>query len=87
MRHTEQEARMNGHDIQVVTVYMPLEEEGTPVWRPVAARPVGGDVFELADQAVPEEEIWRFPPGSRVRCERRVFASGEQGLAVVALAG
>jgi hypothetical protein len=63
------------------TVYVELRDEGVDVWRPVEAQRETGSVLRLPSVA-PEGEQWAFPPGSRVRCERRGFgrelvASGE----------
>lgn len=52
------------------TVYVELLGEGVDVWRPVEAEAETDDIFRLPHPA-PEGEAWRFPPGSRVRCESR----------------
>jgi hypothetical protein len=62
-----------------VQVYVALIDEAVDVWRPVQARAVGDDVFELLG-IVPPEESWQFQPGARVRCDMRAFANGERGL-------
>jgi hypothetical protein len=67
-----------------VVVFVFLEGEGVPVWRPVIAVPLGQDKFQLADQKI-ENEKWQFPPGSVVRCEHR-HHSGEITLVAVELA-
>ena len=51
-----------------VTVYVPLLDEGTPVWRPVEAEPLGDDLFRLRpDAVIPTGEVWGFLPGEVVR--------------------
>jgi hypothetical protein len=45
-------------------IYVYLLEEGVDVWRPVQARALGGDEFEILGP-VPEDEVWEFPPGAR----------------------
>lgn len=59
------------------TIYMPLLEEGTEVWRPVEAEPLESGLY-LVMGPVPDDEIWRFPPGTVVRCELLNLA-GEHG--------
>ncbi|MBJ7330667.1 MAG: hypothetical protein JHC95_12280 [Solirubrobacteraceae bacterium] len=51
-------------------VYVELLEESVEVFRPVDAAPQGNDIYVLPSDA-PPGEAWRFPPGSRVRCELR----------------
>ena len=66
----------------MVTIYMPLLNEGTDVWRPVRARHVSDDLYCIEQEAVDDEE-WAFAPGSTVICERKTFTDGYQGLAAV----
>jgi hypothetical protein len=66
----------------MVTIYMPLLNEGTDVWRPVHARQVSGDRYCIEEESVEYEE-WAFAPGSTVICEWKIFNDGSQGLAVV----
>lgn len=65
------------------TIYMPLIDEGTDVWRPVQAEPVEGGLFRVLGE-VPEEEIWEFPPGTVVRCREQLFSGGRRSLAAYA---
>jgi hypothetical protein len=62
-------------------VYVALHDEGTAVWRPVMAEPLGSSLFRLVGP-VPEDEVWEFPPGTIVRCEVRNFNSGAALIAV-----
>jgi hypothetical protein len=64
-----------------VTVYIKLLDEDVDVWRPVEAERLNDDIVRLPT-AAPEGETWAFPPGARVRCERR-----DIGMVAVALAG
>ncbi len=68
-----------------VTIFMPLLDEGTEVWRPVAAERLGGDRFRVLGPA-PEDEQWAFPPGTVVRGLPRTFQSGSEGIAAVSVA-
>jgi len=60
------------------TIYIPLLDEGTDVWRPAPAWKVGGNVYIVLrpDNYDPEDEKWAFPPGSAVVCEQRSSAQG-----------
>ncbi len=60
-------------------IYMPLLGEGVDCWRPVRAVQVAQDLFEVVDQ-IPEGESWAFAPGSRLRCRKHVFSTGDVGL-------
>lgn len=48
------------------TIHVRLLDEGTDVWRPVKARPLGDGAFELANDPVPPDESWEFGPGATV---------------------
>ena len=65
------------------TIYMPLLNEGTEVWRPVQAEPLGGDLFRVLGKG-PDLEVWQFPPGTVVRCRERLFNGSHAGLAAYA---
>lgn len=54
-----------------VEVYIPLLNEGTEVYRPTKAVPLGGMDFKVlptSDYSIDFEE-WEFPPGSIVECK------------------
>lgn len=53
--------------MSIVTVYMPLLDEGTDVWAPVHAEQVG-DRFRVLGP-MPTWEQWAFPPGAVVLTE------------------
>jgi hypothetical protein len=63
---------------------MPLMGEGLDVWRPVSARPLGGELYLIDCQPVPETEEWAFAPGDVVRCIDRTFADGSVHATAVA---
>lgn len=69
----------------MVTIYMPLLNEGTDVWRPVEATHLSGDLYRV-DGAKPEHEEWAFPTGRIVRCESTTFNEGLSRLTAVELA-
>jgi hypothetical protein len=58
-------------------IYVALLGEGTTVWRPVAAEPVGPGAFRLLGP-VPPGESWQFQPGEVVRCREYVFSDGSR---------
>jgi hypothetical protein len=67
-----------------VKLFVYLLAEGTDVWRPTEAVPIGDGLFKILSTPHydPEDEVWEFPPGSIVRCETRQNDSGEYIVAV-----
>jgi hypothetical protein len=51
-------------------VYVELLHEGVRGSRPVTTEVESGDLYRLTGGR-PDGEIWAFPPGSTIRCERR----------------
>jgi hypothetical protein len=68
----------------MATIYMPLLNEGTDIWRPVEAAPVGPDNY-MVEGDMPDDEEWMFAPGSLVRCQLRTLSLGECLVAVQAV--
>jgi hypothetical protein len=68
----------------MTTIFMPLLNEGTEVWRPVEAIPMADDTYRVEGE-MDEDEEWAFAPGSIVRGEVKRFHEGE-GLTAVSLA-
>ena len=64
------------------TIFVALLDEGTPVWRPVAATALGGQIFRI-EGVVPGDETWQFVPGQFVECRRKSFSGGTSGLVAV----
>jgi hypothetical protein len=62
--------------VSTVQIQMPLLGDGVDVWRPVSSRPLGGELFLIDFQPIPETEQWAFSPGDVVRCIDRTFADG-----------
>lgn len=71
---------------ETATIYIPLLNEGTEVWRPVAAEQLNGVVFRVIGP-MPDDEEWKFPPGSVVTGAPKVFRDGSQGTVAVVLRG
>ncbi len=66
------------------TIYIPLEDEGISVNRPVRAYalPDGRFIVLRPSDYDPALESWTFPPGSVVECEARQTAEGTKAIAV-----
>ena len=62
-------------DESLTTIYMPLLNEGTEVWRPVEAMKVGELGYMVTENAPPDEQ-WAFQPGHVLRCEQRQLGGG-----------
>ena len=71
---------MNG----TAQIFMPLLNDGIECWRPVAATPLGAELFRV-ESVCDADEQWQFPSGSVVRCGPRTFSGGESGLTAFAL--
>jgi len=65
-------------------IYVKLLNEGTDVWRPVEAKEIKEDLFEILPAPVyrASDERWEFPPGSVVGGEMRVLSGGEVVVAI-----
>ena len=67
-------------------IYIRLLDEGTEVFRPTSAEPMGSALFKVLPTSNydPQDEKWEFVPGSLVKCERRKL-EGEDALVAVEL--
>lgn len=67
-----------------ITIYIRLLDEGTEVSRRTDALDLGNGLFQVLPTVDydPEDETWEFPPGTVVRCEKRVGSVGEHLLAI-----
>jgi hypothetical protein len=65
-------------------IYVKLVEEGAEVWRPAQAKEVKEGWFLMlpAPDYPTLDEQWEFPPGSVVRCEKRVLSGDEVLVAI-----
>jgi hypothetical protein len=59
-----------------VTIYVSLLDEGIDVWRPVLAEHVRENVYRIADQRQPDDEVWEFLPGALVLCKQIELEEG-----------
>jgi hypothetical protein len=69
---------------EMTTIYMPLLNEGTAVWRLVAAERLNQDTFRVTGP-MPDDEQWAFAPGSVVTVAAQLFADGQSGVVAMAL--
>jgi len=67
------------------TIYMPLLNAGTSVWRPVEATQLSADTYRVEGE-IPEDEEWAFSPGTTVRGSQKTFSDGEVGIAAIEIA-
>jgi len=64
-------------DSPTETIYVFLLDEGTEVWRPIQARHLGDDRFQITSiNDDPDDEHWQFSTGDIVRCSRRRLSDG-----------
>jgi hypothetical protein len=67
----------------IVTVYMPLSDEGVNVWRPVQAiKRIDGSFEVTSHNDDPEDETWAFSTGDIVCCALKEFDDGEKHLVI-----
>ena len=69
------------------TVYVCLLDEGTDVWRPVAAEHIRDDVYRLVGEPPDDTETWQFQTGQSVRCKQRQLSSGTRLVACECVKG
>lgn len=63
------------------SIYVAITGEVPAVWRPVEAFQIDGDVYEIVSvNSNPEEQVWQFDTGTRVRCIEHTFMDGKTGI-------
>ncbi len=77
-----QTLRVTAKILEMATIYMPMLNEGTEVWRPVEASHIAEETYRVEGQ-VPADEEWAFSPGTLVHCEWKTFSGGDPGLTAV----
>ena len=62
---------MNSNSDKIHTVYIELLDEGTDVWRPAKALLMNKNIYKILPPVDydPDDEKWKFKPGSLVECE------------------
>ena len=68
-----------GSNTNIEVIYIRLLDEGTEVFRPTTGEALGGSVFKISatDDYDPRDETWEFPPGTIVKCRKRVIDNEE----------
>jgi hypothetical protein len=62
-------------------IFVRLINGGATMFRPVDARRISDEVFEIIDQSGEgDDETWEFAYMDRVRCVDHVFQDGSHGL-------
>ena len=61
--------------VTLVTLHVPLLDEGTDVWRPIQAELLSENRYRVLGP-MPEDEAWEFPPDSIVSAVERELSSG-----------
>jgi hypothetical protein len=69
---------------KTIEIYIRLLEEGTECSRPTQALDLGDGLFKVLPTSNydPSDEVWEFPPDSRVRSAMRTLDGKEFLLAV-----
>jgi hypothetical protein len=67
----------------MATIYMPLLNEGTAVWRRVKATRLTEETYQV-ESIMPADDEWAFVSGAVVRCELQTSMNGSQRLTAVA---
>jgi hypothetical protein len=70
--------------IEMTTIYMPLLNDGTTVWRPIGAERLSQNTYRVKGP-MPDDEKWAFAPGSVVTVVPQLFADGSSGIVAVAM--
>ncbi len=65
----------------LVTLYMPLLDEGVEVWRPVQAEALPNGLY-LVHGPMSDDELWQFQPGSIVGATLRQLSEGVRLVAI-----
>ena len=67
--------RMSSEVTSAETIYVGLRDEGVSVWRPVAAAPIGGDMYRILSlNSEHPDESWEFDGGDLVHCADRMLS-------------
>lgn len=67
-------------------IYVRLMDEGTDVFRPTKAEPVGDNLYILLPTQGydPADEKWEFPPYSKVGCKKEIINNKIEYVAIMA---
>jgi hypothetical protein len=74
---------MNDCNFDPIEIYIYLEGEGVDAWRPVLAKPLGNNLFQiLSENENPKDEKWQFSTGETVRCCTKELSDGPAIVAI-----
>ena len=64
-------------------IFVRLINEGTTVYRPVDAKRISDELFQIIDDSQVQDEQWEFSNLDLVRCVDHVFQDGTHGLVAI----
>ena len=64
-------------------IFVRLINEGTDVYRPVDAKRISDELFQIIDDSQDQDEHWEFSNLDMVRCIDHVFQDGTHGLVAI----
>jgi len=67
--------------VRLIGILIPIEKDGAELWSAVQSELLANGHFEVIGP-MPDDEIWRYPPGTIVRCEVQQRESGDTLVAV-----
>lgn len=70
--------------MQTKTIYVPMLNEGTDVWKPVMAQPISSAAYRIVSEPIDsDDEEWAYRAGQEVAVEEHVFQDGNRGLVAI----
>ncbi len=70
----------------MIVVDMPLLNEGTNVWSSANVEDIGGELYRVLGP-MPEDQCWKFPPGTIVQLRARFTSTRNASVEAVEVAG
>ncbi len=67
--------------VRLIGILIPVEKDGAEILCPVQSELLADGRFEVIGP-MPDDEIWRYPPGTVVRCEVQRLEDGDALIAV-----
>jgi hypothetical protein len=73
--------------MQMKTIYVPMLDEGTDVWKSVIAQPMSSATYRIESEPLdPDDENWAYGAGQEVTVEEHIFQDGNRGLVAIGIA-
>ena len=70
-------------EMDTVTIYVYLLDEGVDVWRPVEATQIRENIYWIiSENENPDDETWEFSKDDIVRCREKRLTNGLHLIAV-----